>query len=271
MLEDAHVGFIGGGNMGEALIKGLIATSLLKAEQIHVLDVSSARMQHLENAYKVRLAQDTTELCGACQIIVLAVKPQNMTEVLPEISPCLGHRPLVISIAAGISLSTLIQGLPGETPVVRVMPNAPALVLQGASALSRGPSVTDDVMEQALALFGAVGKALEVEEKWMDAVTGLSGSGPGYVLLFMESLIDAGVLVGLPRPVAKELAVQTMLGTAKMAQETGGHPSELKDMITSPGGTTINGLQVLEAHGVRGAVMEAVKAAAQRATDLGKG
>jgi pyrroline-5-carboxylate reductase len=270
MFQDSHVGFLGGGNMGEALIKGLLTTSLLNPEQIHVFDVLAVRMRYLEETYKVQLASNPRELCRRCEVILLAVKPQNISDVLKEIHPHLGHRPLVISIAAGISLLTLVESLPEGVPIIRVMPNAPALVLQGSSALSRGPSVTDEVMEKALGLFGSVGRAIEVEEKWMDAVTGLSGSGPAYVLLMLESLIDAGVLMGIPRPIAREVVVQTVLGTTTMVQETGKHPGELKDMITSPGGTTINGLHILEQRGVRGAFMEAVKAATLRSVQLGK-
>jgi pyrroline-5-carboxylate reductase len=178
--------------------------------------------------------------------------------------------PLVISIAAGVPLSALIAGLPEGMPVVRVMPNTPALVLQGASALSRSPHVADEKMKEALALFQAVGMAIEVEEKWMDAVTGLSGSGPAYFLMLMEAFMDAGVLMGIPRPIARELVIQTALGSALMARETGKHPAELKDMITSPGGTTIRGLEVLEERGVRGALMRAVEAATLRSEELGK-
>jgi pyrroline-5-carboxylate reductase len=177
----------------------------------------------------------------------------------------------VISIAAGIPLGTLAGALPLDLPIVRVMPNTPALVLQGASALSRGKGVTEGQMAQALRLFQAVGKALEVEEKWMDAVTGLSGSGPAYFLLLLEAMIDAGVLMGLPRPIARELVLQTARGTVEMALETGKHPAELKDMITSPGGTTIQGLCVLEERAVRGALMRAVEAATKRSQELGKG
>jgi pyrroline-5-carboxylate reductase len=155
--------------------------------------------------------------------------------------------------------------------VVRVMPNTPALVLKGASALARGPAVTDDQMRACLAIFQAVGKAVEVEEKWMDAVTGLSGSGPAYVLLAIEAMIDGGVQMGLLRPIARELAVQTFLGTAAMIAETGKHPAELKDMITSPGGTTIAGIEVLESSAVRGAFMQAVEAGTLRSKELGKG
>lgn len=271
MFEQTQVGFIGGGNMGEALIKGFLSSTLVPPEKILVYDVSSERMRHLAATYGIQLQGDIPDLVAVCQIIILAVKPQVMHTVVEDMRPHLGHGPLVISIAAGIPLSTLTSAFPAELPVVRVMPNTPALVLQGASALSRGPNVTDAQMSQALTLFKAVGKAMEVEEKWMDAVTGLSGSGPAYFLLLLEGLIDAGVLMGLPRPIARELVLQTARGSVEMVAETGKHPAELKDMITSPGGTTIRGLHVLEERGVRGALMRAVEAATLRSQELGKG
>jgi pyrroline-5-carboxylate reductase len=270
MFRHIKIGFVGGGNMGEAMIRGLISASLFTPDQIHAYDVSTPRMQLLTGSYRVQASPGLGHLAESSQIIVLAVKPQVMQTVLGELRPYLSHRPLVISIAAGIPISDLIQGLTPETHVIRVMPNTPALVLEGASALARGPGVTDDEMVQALALFQAVGKAFEVDESLMDAVTGLSGSGPGYVLLVLESLIDAGVLMGIPRQISRELVLQTALGTARMALETGKHPAELKDMITSPGGTTIRGLQVLESGGVRGAILGAVQAATLRSGELGR-
>jgi pyrroline-5-carboxylate reductase len=270
MLADLQVGFIGGGNMGEALIKGLIEASLVSSHQVHVYDVSGPRMDHLRRTYEIDLKESVGELARASKVIVLAVKPQVMSAVLHELGDHLAHAPLIISIAAGISMTTLTKGLPAGASVVRVMPNTPALVLEGASALARGAHVTGEQMQLALSLFRAVGTAIEVEEKWMDAVTGLSGSGPAYVLLVLESLIDAGVLMGLPRPTARELVLQTVSGTVRMVRETGKHPGELKDLITSPGGTTIHGLQVLEERAVRGAVMRAVEAATLRSHALGK-
>ena len=270
MFADLQVGFIGGGNMGEALIKGLIEASLLSSRQVHTFDVSGPRMDHLKRSYDIELKGNIGDLARASKVIVLAVKPQVMSSVLHELGDHLSHGPLIISIAAGISMNTLAKGLPAEIPIVRVMPNTPALVLEGASALSRGPHVSDEQMQLALSLFRAVGTAVEVEEKWMDTVTGLSGSGPAYVLLILESLIDAGVLMGLPRPTARELVLQTVSGTVRMVRETGKHPGELKDLITSPGGTTIHGLQVLEERAVRGAVMRAVEAATLRSKELGK-
>jgi pyrroline-5-carboxylate reductase len=270
MFERKTIGFIGGGNMGEALIRGLVNASVLPPGQICVHDVLPSRVDHLKSSYSVQGASTVEEAARRSQVLILAVKPQVMPMVLGELRSHLGHRPLIISIAAGISLETLCLSLPPDLPVVRVMPNTPALVLQGASALSRGPGVTSEQMAEAMTLFRAVGSALEVEEKWMDAVTGLSGSGPAYFLLLMEGMIDAGVLMGLPRPIARELVVQTALGSARMLLETGKHPAELKDMITSPGGTTIRGLKVLEEAGVRGSLMSAIEAATLRSRELGK-
>jgi pyrroline-5-carboxylate reductase len=270
MFKNLKMGFIGGGNMGEAMIRGLLAASLLTPDQIHVFDVSIPRMDYLDTTYGIQRSADVAALAKASQLLVLAVKPQTMPTVLNELQANVSHHPLVISIAAGISIATLSQGLAPGIHIIRVMPNTPALVLQGASALARGPGVTDEDMALALSLFRAVGKAMEVDETLMDAVTGLSGSGPGYFLLVLESLIDAGVLMGMPRQVARELVLQTAVGTARMAQETGKHPAELKDLITSPGGTTIRGLQVLEDRGIRGAFYNAVEAATMRSLELGK-
>jgi pyrroline-5-carboxylate reductase len=269
MFRELKIGFIGGGNMGEAMIRGLISASLFASDRINVFDISTPRMQFLTSTYGIQPSQDLGHLAESSQLIVLAVKPQMMQTVLNELRSHLSHQPLVISIAAGIPIADLRNGLVTGTHVIRVMPNTPALVLEGASALARGPGVTDDEMAQALSLFRAVGKAFEIDESLLDAVTGLSGSGPGYILLVLESLIDAGVLMGLPRQAARELVLQTALGTAKMALETGKHPAELKDLITSPGGTTIRGLRVLEDRGVRGALLSAVEAATLRSMELG--
>ncbi len=256
--------------MGEALIRGLLSASLFTADRIFVFDVSAARLGYLNTEYGVGQYRNMGELAESCQVIVLAVKPQVMPAVLAELRSHLSRLPLVISIAAGIPLSMLEKELPQGIAVVRVMPNTPALILEGASGLSKGKSVSGEQMEMSLALFRAVGKAVEVEEKWMDAVTGLSGSGPAYVLLLIEAMVDAGVMMGLPRNVSRELAVQTFIGTSLMLDRSGKHPAELKDMITSPGGTTIAGLKILEARAVRGALMEAVEAATRRSEELGK-
>ncbi len=256
--------------MGEALIRGLITASLFPAEKVFAYDVVPSRINYLEKEFGIKGRDSISELAESSSIIVLAVKPQVVSQVLNTLRDHLSRKPLVISIAAGISLSTLEGGLPLETAIVRAMPNTPALVQKGASALSRGKTVSAAQMEMSLALFRSVGKAVEIEEKLMDAVTGLSGSGPAYVLLLIEALIDAGVFVGLPRQTARELVVQTVIGASTMLDVTGKHPAELKDMITSPGGTTIYGLQILESYSVRGALIECVEAAAKRSAELGK-
>lgn len=263
------IGFIGGGNMGEALVRGLIHAGIVPPDQLTVYDVLQDRTAHLTRTYGIRAAVGLGECVLSSDSVVVAVKPQNVPEVLEELGRSALHRPLVISIAAGVPIAVLEAALPEGTPVVRVMPNTPALVLAGASALARGRFADDTHMETALRVFRAVGVAHEVPEKLLDAVTGLTGSGPAYVLCFLEALIDGGVLMGLPRPVAADLVVQTVLGTALMVQQTGKHPAALKDMVTSPGGTTIHGLEVLESHGFRGAVMGAVRAATERSAALG--
>lgn len=270
MFEQIQVGFVGGGNMGEALIKGILSASLLQPDRVHVYDVIQPRLDYLKAHYGVAVCTSVAKLTAACQVIVIAVKPQNISEVLDQLGAQCTHNPLIISIAAGVTIATLSKRLPPEIPVIRVMPNTPALVLAGASALARRDGVSNEQMELAMTLFRAVGKAIEIDEKLMDAVTGLSGSGPAYVLLLIEAMIDGGVLMGIPRPTARELTVQTFLGAAQMLQETGKHPAELKDMITSPGGTTVRGLQVLEENSVRGALMGAVETATVRSKELGR-
>lgn len=256
--------------MGEALVRGLVSARLFPLDKISVYDVSSSRTDYLTSRYGIRAGQSISELARSSDIVVLAVKPQVITSVLAELRGNFFGNPLVISIAAGIPLRVLESALPDGAAVVRVMPNAPALVLQGASALSRGKEVKPGQMETCLSLFRAVGKAVEVEEKWMDTVTGLSGSAPAYVLLMIEALVDGGVLMGLPRQISRELVLQTVAGTVAMLEESGKHPAEMKDVITSPGGTTIQGLKVLENRAVRGAFIDCVEAAAKRSEELGK-
>jgi pyrroline-5-carboxylate reductase len=270
MITGKKVGFLGGGNMGEALIKGLLVSGRLDASQVQVSDISRDRLQHLKSNYQVLTVETNSELTGTADIVVIAVKPQQMGDVLTEISGNLEHSPLIFSIAAGVPLAYLQQQLAKPVPIVRVMPNTPALVLAGISAISAGAYATADHMNLARVLFEAVGRVVEVDESHMDAVTGLSGSGPAYIFLVIEALIDAGVKQGLTRPVARDLAVQTTLGSAKLLADSHAHPATLKDQITSPGGTTVQGLAVLERKGLRGALMDAVAAATQRSKELGK-
>ena len=256
--------------MGEALIKGLLQSGRFDANRIRVSDIRQDRLNHLRDTYQVSISADNGELAEASDVIVLAVKPQQVGDVLAETHASLEHLPLLISIAAGVPIVSLEQKLAKQVPVIRVMPNAPALVLAGVSAIASGTHTTSDHLAVAKELFEAVGAVVEVDEIHMDAVTGLSGSGPAYVFLFMEALIDAGVLMGLSRPVARELAVQTTLGAAKLLAESEEHPGALKDQITSPGGTTIHGLTILESGGMRGMLMDAVEAATLRSEELGR-
>jgi pyrroline-5-carboxylate reductase len=270
MSAPGKVGFIGGGNMGEALIKGLLGSGGLTAAHILVGDISQERLQHLQATYQVLPIQSNLELVTAVEVIVLAVKPQQVDGVLAEIRTGLAHSPLLISIAAGVPLARLQAGVARQLPIIRVMPNTPALVLAGASAMAAGPQATAEHMSICRDLFETVGSVVDVAEKEMDAVTGLSGSGPAYVLLVLEALIDAGVFMGLARPVARDLVVQTALGAAKLLAESEAHPAALKDHITSPAGTAIRGLAVLERGGIRGMLMDAVAAATRRSTELGR-
>jgi pyrroline-5-carboxylate reductase len=270
MLASKKVGFIGGGNMGEALIKGLLASGRLEVGQVIVSDISLERLGYLKETYQVVTITGNAELVRAADVLILAVKPQHLDAVLAEINTSLDHQPLVISIAAGVPLARLEQALGGKVPLIRVMPNTPALVLAGASALAAGPQASADHVAITRFLFEAVGLVVQVTEAHLDAVTGLSGSGPAYILLVMEALIDAGVRVGLPRPVARDLVVQTTMGTAKLLAAGEQHPAALKDQVTSPAGTSIHGLTVLEVGGVRGLLIDAVAAATRRSEELGK-
>jgi pyrroline-5-carboxylate reductase len=269
MLGGKRIGFIGAGNMGDALIRGLLASGLVKTGDLLAFDAAQGRLEHLRTTHGVASAGSNRELAASCDIVLLCVKPQVVDEVLGDLEDAPRHV-LFISICAGITLERLETGLPMR-PVVRVMPNTPALVLEGASALARGMHATVEHLAIARAIFDAVGRTVVVEERLMDAVTGLSGSGPAYVFTIIEALADAGVNLGLARPQAQELAAQTLLGSAKMVLEGDAKgPAELRAMVTSPGGTTIRGLQVLERAGLRGILMDAVEAAAKRSRQLGK-
>jgi pyrroline-5-carboxylate reductase len=270
MVGSKKIGLIGGGNMGEALIKGLLQSGHFDTSQITVTDISRDRLSYLQENYQVSTMNENGKVARAADVIILAVKPQQMGDVLGEIHAQLQHLPLVISIAAGVTIAAIEQVLGKDVPVVRVMPNTPALVLTGATAIAGGAHANSDHIATARMLFESVGLVVEVDESHMDAVTGLSGSGPAYVYLFIEALTDGGVLMGLPRPVARDLAVQTTMGAAKLAANSGSHLAALKDQITSPGGTTIHGLAVLESGGMRAMLMEAVEAATQRSEQLGK-
>jgi pyrroline-5-carboxylate reductase len=262
------LGFIGAGAMAEALLKGFIAQGLAGPASCIVSDISAERARHLANILGVRVAGNNREVLAEADIVFLAVKPQSAPGVLEELKSAWEPRHLVVSIMAGVPTSFLEPFL-GQARMVRVMPNTPCLVQAGAAGISGGSRADKRDVEVVAELFNAVGKAFILNEGLLDAVTGLSGSAPAYVYMFIEALADGGVLAGLPRPVAQTLAAQTVLGAAKMVLETGEHPGSLKDRVASPAGTTIAGIAALEAGGFRGLVMKAVKAAADRSAELG--
>ena len=269
MTTDKKIAFIGGGNMAEALIKGLLSAGTTRPGHILVTDVSADRLAHLQQTYGV-MQKGNGEAAREADIIILCVKPQVVERVLAEIAPVVDDRKLVISIAAGIAIAKIEKALKESSHVVRVMPNTPALVLAGAAALAGGKNATSGDLALAQSIFSSVGRAVIVEEKLMDAVTGLSGSGPAYVFMIIDALSDAGVKAGLPRQLSLELAAQTVYGSAKMVLETKEHPGKLRDMVTSPGGTTIEGLHALEKGKLRATLMNAVEAATARSRELGK-
>lgn len=261
------VGFLGAGQMATALAKGWHAAGLLDAAKSMAADPYPATREKFVATTHLRTVADNATVVGACDVLVLAVKPQVLPAVLAELKPLLTPDKLVISIAAGVTLDTLTVGLGGHARLVRVMPNTPCLVGASASGVA-GLNAEDASL--VLQLMTAVGVAVTVAEPLLDAVTGLSGSGPAYVYLMIEALADGGVKMGLPRDVALKLAAQTVFGSAKLVLESGTHPAALKDAVASPGGTTIAGLHELERGGLRGVLMDAVQAATERATELGR-
>jgi len=265
-----RIGFIGAGNMAEALMKGIVKAKVTSAQQIILSDINQNRLQNLEKRYGARIAKDNSDLIDQCDTVVLAVKPQIMKNILQEISPAVKRDKLFISIAAGIQLAFLKTYLGEETRVIRVMPNTPALVLQGMTAICSDGVVEDDI-KRAEQIFSAVGQIVVIKESLIDAVTGLSGSGPAYIAIAIEALTDGGVLMGLPRQIAQGLAIQTVLGTAQLLKSSQDQPIHIKNMVSSPGGTTIHGIHALEKGGLRASLIEAVRAATVRSQELGKG
>lgn len=262
----AVIGFVGAGNMGEALIRGLLARKVVRAADLWISEPDAARRARLVKEHRIRAAEDNADLARRCGVLVLAVKPQLLAGVLAGIAPAAGRGKLVVSIAAGVTLGTLEQAL--QARLVRTMPNTPALVGEGATAIAWGRGVTAADKNLVRRLFGAVGTTVEVAEGLMDAVTGLSGSGPAYVFTVIQALADGGVQAGLPRATALQLAAQTVLGSARLVLASGLHPHQLRDQVASPGGTTIRGIAELEDRGVPGAFMAAVRAAAARSREL---
>jgi pyrroline-5-carboxylate reductase len=269
MVTDKKLGFIGAGNMGEALVKGLIASKAAKPSQILVSARRPERVQELVRLYGVRGASNA-EVARESDVLVLAVKPQILDQVLRGIAPELQRDRLVISVAAGVPIAAIERRLHPPLRIVRAMPNTPATVGAGATAIALGEHATEADLAAAKTIFDSVGLTVVLDENQLDAVTGLSGSGPAYMFLIIEALADAGVKVGLARRSAMQLAAQTMLGSAKLLIESGQHPGLLKDGVTSPGGTAIAGLHTLEAGGLRNVLMNAVEAATRRSKELGE-
>ncbi|HPX57006.1 MAG TPA: pyrroline-5-carboxylate reductase [Syntrophales bacterium] len=270
MSQAKKMAMIGVGKMGGALLEGILSRKWIAPEAITVCDKMAGRLEELKAAYGTGIAADNRAALSGADIVILGVKPQNMREVLEEIRDALDEKQLVVSIAAGISTIFIEEVLEKKIRVVRAMPNMPALIGCGATALARGKYATDGDINVSRQVFDAVGISVVVTEDLMDAVTGLSGSGPAYGFMMIEALSDAGVLMGLPRETARMLASQTMLGAAMLCLQGQQHPAALKDMVTSPGGTTIAGIQVLEEGKFRATLMAAVEAAALRSRALGK-
>ncbi len=265
-----HVGFIGAGRMATALARGLASSGFTAPERMIGSDVLPAARERFAAETGARTAASNGEVLADSEVVFLAVKPQQMADVLADVRDFVTAEHLMISIAAGIPLSALTSAFGKQCRAVRVMPNTPCLIGAGASAFARSRAATPQDAELVGQMLATVGIAVAVPESLLDAVTGLSGSGPAYVYQMIEALSDGGVRVGLPRDIASRLAAQTVLGSARMVLETGEHPGVLKDAVTSPGGTTIAGLHALEQGGLRGCVMNAVKAATLRSQQLGQ-
>ncbi|MCU0860992.1 MAG: pyrroline-5-carboxylate reductase [Methanomassiliicoccales archaeon] len=265
-----RIGFIGAGNMAEALMKGIISAGISSKEEVTAGEVIKERREYIARSLGVKVTTDNVEVARSAEVLLMAVKPQQMATVLEELRPYLKPEHLVISIAAGIKVGFIESRLNTGVRVVRVMPNQPCMVGASASAFAMGKFTKPDDKDAVLRILQSVGVAFPVDEKLLDAVTGLSGSGPAFVYMVIEAMADGGVLVGLPRDVAVKLAAQTVLGAAKTVLDTGIHPGAAKDMVASPAGTTIEGIRVLEEAGVRGAFIDAVEAAAKRSTELGE-
>lgn len=270
-MERRSIGFLGAGKMATALAQGWIEAGLLAPDLARASDPVLAAREAFQSATRIATAAGNLEVIDTCDLLVLAVKPQSIQELLKEIGAAVSSKHLLVSIVTGFTLGQFAAALGSDRRIVRVMPNTPCLVGASASAYAAAPSATGEDVALVDKLLNAVGRAFKVPENLLDAVTGLSGSGPAYVYTIIEALSAGGVRMGLPRDIATALAAQTVYGAAKMVLETGDHPGELRDMVTSPGGTTIAGLHAIErAHGLRAALMDAVEAATLRAQELGR-
>lgn len=267
-MEPQRIGLIGAGNMSLALVRGLVTSGRVSAEQVRASDPSEARRALLAKEHGIGVSESNAEVARWANVVVLAVKPQMIEPAIASIADALGPDTTIVSIAAGVPIVALEARLPAGARVVRAMPNTAAIALAGATGLSGGSRATADDLALTRSLFEAVGTVVFLEESLLDAVTGLAGSGPAYVMLVIEALADGGVKMGLPRDAALLFAAQTVYGSAKLLLETKEHPARLKDMVTSPAGTTIAGLSALESGGVRGSLIDAVERATLRSREL---
>lgn len=271
MAAKLIIGFLGAGKMATALAQGFVNAGLVTGKQIMAADPFEAARKSFATEVGAKTTTINLDVAKAANVLILATKPDQVSAALAEIKGAFSEKHLLVSIAAGVTLARLEAALPPGARVIRVMPNTPALVGESASGFACGKSATAADAELAKKLLSSVGVAFQVKESLLDAVTGLSGSGPAYVYQFIEALSDGGVAAGLPRDIATKLAAQTVLGAAKMVLVTGQHPGALKDQVTSPGGTTIEGLHELEKGKLRGTVMSAVRAATEKSKKLGQG
>ncbi len=264
------VGFIGTGNMGNAIIGGIIKSSFVESTDINIYDINTEKCEEIRNMYNVNILEDEKEIVEKSDIIILAVKPHFYSSILSKISNTITNEKIILTIAAGISIAQVQEILGPDKKVIRTMPNTPAQILEGMTAVSFNTNITSKEKEMIFQLLNSFGKAEEIEEKHMHAFTAISGSLPAYVYIFIEALADGGVLEGIPRDKAYKIISQTVQGSAKMVQDTKKHPGQLKDEVTSPGGTTIEALRVLEKHNFRGALIEAVHKCTEKSKDLSK-
>ncbi|OGS55304.1 MAG: pyrroline-5-carboxylate reductase [Euryarchaeota archaeon RBG_19FT_COMBO_56_21] len=269
-MNTKKVAIVGGGNMGLAMAKGMLQTKWADAERMMIAEPLKDKLEHIKGiAHGIKASHSNTEAAAFADVIVLSVKPQIMSHVLDEIKPFMKDDKLVISVAAGVTTGYMEKKLGGKVPVIRAMPNIAAVVRESATAICPGKYATEDHLSMARNIFESVGIVVDVEESLMDAVTGLSGTGPMYVFQILEGLSDAGVKVGLSRDVANVLAIQTLIGSSKLIKETKEHPAKLKDLVTSPGGTAISALHSLERNGLKALLIDAVEVAAKRSSELG--
>lgn len=270
-MDNKKLAVIGAGVMGEVILKGMLDTKLFQPEELMITALREGKLDGLHKTFGVNITTDNRLAAGFADIILLAVKPSDIQKVLSEIiSSGVKKDCLFISIAAGVSIEKISRSLEGDYPVIRVMTNTPCQVGQGISAISGNKNVSQEHINIAQEIFNSVGETIILAEKYLDAVTGLSGSGPAFFFLIAETLIDAGVLQGLPRDVSRKLVLETMLGSALLLKKSDKHPAPLKDMVTSPGGTTISGIQVMEEYKVRAALLKVVETATKKSKELGE-